>query len=149
MKKQKLQAFLNIITHYFEQLSDEDLVVDTPYLLENEQPKLYDYTGVIEISGSKQGVVCFSATHELLSCILEGMGESNTSEDMFMDLVGEVANTIAGNARIEFGAKFHISVPFVFKGEPQSVILPKGERSFIIPIMWRSKVGEIVVCLQD
>ena len=149
MKEQKLQIFVSIITNYFKQFGDEELIVDTPYLLENQQPKVHDYTGIIGISGVQKGVVYFSATSELLHTILDSMGETDKSEDNLVDLVGEVANTIAGNARNEFGAEFHISVPFVCKGSPQSIILPKNGRSFIIPVSWRGQIGEIVVCLQD
>ena len=149
MKEQSLQIFLNIIAHYFQQFATEALVIDTPYLLEQKQPNVHDYTGVIGISGAKKGVVCFSGTRELLSSILDDMGESDKSDDNLIDLVGEIANTIAGNARKEFGKRFHISVPFVFKGSPQSIILPKEGRSFIIPMTWRAQVGEIIVCLQD
>ncbi len=149
MKEQKLQIFLNIISNYFNQFGGAELIADTPYLLENKQPKVHDYTGVIGISGVQKGVVYFSATRQLLSSILDSMGETDKSEEIYMDLAGEVANTIAGNARNEFGAEFHISVPFLFKGSPQSIVLPSDERSFIIPITWLSQVGEIVVCLQD
>ena len=149
MKEQNLQIFVSIITNYFTQFGNDELVVDTPYLLENQQPKVHDYTGVIGISGVQKGVVYFSATSELLHTILDSMGETDKSEDNLVDLVGEVANTIAGNARNEFGAEFHISVPFVCKGSPQSIILPKNGRSFIIPVSWRGQIGEIVVCLQD
>ncbi|WP_201587962.1 chemotaxis protein CheX [Psychrobacter jeotgali] len=149
MKEQKLQVFLDIISHYFQQFANDELIIDTPYLLENKQPKLDDYTGIIGISGIKKGVVCFTATHELLSCMLDGMEEKDKSDDNLVDLVGEVANTVAGNARNEFGTKFHISVPLVFKGAPQSMVLPKDERSFIIPIMWRAKTGQVIICLQD
>ena len=149
MKEQKLQIFVSIITNYFNQFGNEELIVDTPYLLENQQPKVYDYTGVIGISGVQKGVVYFSATSALLDSILDSMGETDKSEDNLVDLAGEVANTIAGNARTEFGSEFHISVPFVCKGSPQSIILPKSGRSFIIPVSWRGQIGEIVVCLQD
>ena len=94
-------------------------------------------------------MVYFSATRQLLSAILDSMGETDKSDENYIDLAGEVANTIAGNARKEFGSEFHISVPFVFKGSPQSIVLPNDERSFIIPITWNSQIGEIVVCLQD
>lgn len=149
MKEKKLKIFVSIITNYFNQFGSDELIVDTPYLLENQQPKVHDYTGVIGISGVQKGVVYFSSTRELLSRILDSMGETDKSEDNFVDLAGEVANTISGNARNEFGSEFHISVPLVFKGSPQSIILPKGERSFIIPVTWQGQVGEIVVCLQD
>lgn len=149
MKEQKLQIFLSIISNYFNQFGGEELIADTPYLLENKQPKVHDYTGVIGISGAQKGVVYFSATRDLLSSILDSMGETDKTDENHIDLAGEVANTIAGNARQEFGSEFHISVPFVFKGAPQSIVLPSGERSFIIPITWNSQIGEIVVCLQD
>lgn len=149
MKEQKLQVFVDIVKHYFDQFSTEELVVDTPYLLDNQQPKVHDYTGVIGISGEQKGVVYFTASRSLLDGILDSMGETDKCEDNYVDLAGEVANTISGNARKEFGHQFHISVPLVFRGDPESIILPKNERSFIIPITWKGKAGEIVICIQD
>lgn len=149
MKQQKLNAFVNIVRHYFAQFNEE-LVIDTPYLVENDiSPKLHDYTGVIGISGVKRGIVYVTASKELLNSVLKEFGEPDKNDDNLIDLVGEIANTIAGNARTEFGSEFHISIPLVFKGSAQSVALPKKERSFIIPIMWKSQVGEIVICLQN
>lgn len=148
MKEKKLQVFLQIISNYFAQLGGEALKVETPYLSADKQPEVYDYTGIIGVSGGQKGVVYFSATQSLLCCILQSIGESDASEENLVDIAGEVANTIAGNARKEFGAEFHISVPLVFKGVPQSIVLPKDERSFIIPIAWRGQLGEIVLCFQ-
>ena len=48
-----------------------------------------------------------------------------------VDLVGEVANTIAGNARSEFGEEFEISVPIVLRGAPDEILLPRKDRSFV------------------
>lgn len=149
MKEKKLQIFVDIVRHYFDQFGEEELVVDTPYLLENTQnPNVKEYTGLIGISGVHKGVVYVTASQELLESILLRMGEE-VSNELMIDLVGEIANTISGNARTEFGHEFHISVPFVFKGAPQSVILPREERSFIIPVTWQGHAGEIVICLKD
>lgn len=149
MKEQKLQVFVDIVSQYFTQFNSEDLVIDTPYLSENcVKPKVLDYTGVIGISGVLKGVVYVTASTDMLCDMLQMMKET-VNDDMMIDLVGEIANTISGNARSKFGPEFHISVPFVFKGSPASVILPKSERSFIIPINWRNHSGEIVICLQD
>lgn len=149
MKSQQINAFVDIVRHYFDQFGHDELVIETPYLLENNLPQLHDYTGVIGISGVKRGVVYVTASKALLNGILQEIGEPNKADSSMIDLVGEIANTIAGNARSEFGSEFHISIPFVFKGAPQSIILPKNERSFIIPITWQSQVGQIVICLQD
>ena len=63
MKEQKLQIFLSIISQLFWSVRwRRAFVADTPYLLENNQPKVHDYTGVIGISGGQKGVVYFSAT---------------------------------------------------------------------------------------
>lgn len=149
MKQQKIETFVEVVKHYFSQFSKDELVVDTPYLSEEKQPHVYDYTGVIGISGVMRGVVYVSASTSLLRVLLSDMMESNNSEGMMIDLVGEIANTVSGNARSEFGPEFHISTPFVFKGTPQSVVLPKDGRAFVIPILWQQQVGEIVVCLEE
>jgi chemotaxis protein CheX len=64
------------------------------------------------------------------------------------DLVGEVANTISGNARRDFGKDFMISVPQVVAGDPEKVQTPDNTRSFVIPINWRSHSAQLVVCLE-
>lgn len=148
MKEQKIQTFVSIVKHYFDQFATDELIVDTPYLFEGDQPDLFDYTGVIGISGVMQGAVYVSASKELLQVVLKDLNEKEMSDSMLVDLVGEIANTITGNARSEFGPEFHISIPLVFKGPTQSVVLPKGNRSFVIPIIWQKQVGEIVVCLK-
>lgn len=149
MKQQKIETFVEIVRNYFCQFSKDELVVDTPYLSDEKKPHVYDYTGVIGISGVMCGVVYVSASTALLQVLLSDMMESNSSEEMMIDLVGEIANTVSGNARSEFGSEFHISTPFMFKGVPQSVVLPKSGRAFIIPILWQQQVGEIVVCLEE
>lgn len=149
MKEQKIQTFVGIVKHYFDQFSKDELVVDTPYLFEGDEPEVFDYTGVIGISGVMQGVVYVSASKALLQVVLKDLNENDVNDNMLVDLVGEIANTIAGNARSEFGPEFHISIPLVFKGPAQTVVLPKGNRSFVIPILWQKQVGEIVVCLKN
>ena len=149
MKEKRIQIFVDVIKNYFSQFGEEELIIDTPYLLENKQPRVLDYTGVIGISGVNKGAVYFTTTQHLLKQIMHELGETDLSEENYVDLVGEVANTVSGNARSEFGPEFHISVPIVFKGAPQSIILPKRGQSFIIPITWQGQIGEIVICLQD
>jgi chemotaxis protein CheX len=63
------------------------------------------------------------------------------------DLVGEVANTISGNARRDFGRDFVISVPSVLSGERPEIPQKPGSRSFVIPINWRSHSAKLIVSL--
>ena len=64
------------------------------------------------------------------------------------DLVGEVANTISGNARRDFGRDFVISVPNVLAGEKPELPNVPGARSFVIPINWRSHSAKLIVSLK-
>ncbi len=122
MKEDKMQIFVDIVKNFFNKLAMEEVIIDTPYLLENDIPRILEYTGMIGISGSHQGVVYVTASRELLKKTLECMGEPDDTDANIIDLVGEIANTVSGNARKEFGAEFHISVPVVFQGAPKSLI---------------------------
>ena len=140
MKEEKLQVFLDGVQKYFAQMiAGEELVVGTPYLIENKIPSAKDFTGVIAISGKNQGVVYFTAPKELLERLLVLIGEKDTSEALMVDLVG---------ARSEFGEEFEISVPIVLRGAPDEILLPRKDRSFVIPITWRNRGAAIVISLR-
>lgn len=149
MNEEKLQVFLDGVQTYFNQIiSLDELVVGTPYLVENTVPSAQDFTGVIAISGKNKGIVYFTAPRELLERLLILIGERDISEAFMIDLVGEVANTIAGNARSEFGEEFEISVPIVLRGAPDEILLPRKDRSFVIPLNWKGRSAAIVVALR-
>jgi chemotaxis protein CheX len=80
--------------------------------------------------------------------MLMKMNESDVSHDNLCDLVGEVANTISGNARRDFGKEFTISPPEVVTGSAREFQPPPGCRPFVIPINWRSHSAKLVVCLK-
>ncbi|WP_019519020.1 chemotaxis protein CheX [Faucicola boevrei] len=147
--EKNFQVFIDSVANYFRQLNDENIVIATPYLNENHTPIVSDYTGVIGITGNNKGLVYFTAPKPLLEKMLVVMQESDNSEDNLVDLVGEVANTISGNARSEFGPEFNISVPFVFRGQPDSINLPKDRHSFVIPLEWKNLTAAIVIYLQN
>jgi chemotaxis protein CheX len=65
-------------------------------------------TGVIGISGEARGAVCFTANGVMLENILSFLNEAPIDRSIICDLVGEIANTLSGNAR-EFGKDFLIS----------------------------------------
>jgi chemotaxis protein CheX len=103
---------------------------------------------LISIAGKRRGVVYFTASRPMLTVMLMRMGETELTQENMCDLVGEVANTISGNARRDFGKDFMISVPSVHAGDPEKVVTPENLRSFVIPINWRSHSAQLVVCLE-
>ena len=143
-----IRAFVSGTTRYFEVAAQQAASVGSPYLATNGAPEIHDYNGVIAVSGRRNGVVCFSAPRGMLTVLLMKMNESNVSHEYLCDLVGEVANTIAGNVRRDLGKDFAISVPTVVAGSGKTVELPAGSRPVVIPINWRSHVAKLVVCLK-
>lgn len=148
MEESKLQVFIGGVTHYFTQNDASNVVIGTPYLAENCSPAAFDFTGIIGIAGPTKGCVYFSAPRALLRHLLLSMGEMETTEDNMIDLVGEVANTISGNARREYGPEFLISVPVMMRGAPDAIFLPRKLRSYVIPVYWKAYNAAVVICLQ-
>src|SRR5205807_8603542 len=108
---------------------------------------MHECTGVVNDRGKREGVVYFPAATAILPVLLMKMQENDFSHKTMKDLVGEVANTITGNARRDFGRDFVISVPSVRSGEKPQIPQKPGVRSFIIPINWRSHSAKLIVSL--
>ncbi len=148
MAEQNLQVFIDAVLNYFECTTGNAVKVGTPFLEDNSQPTAFDCTGIIGISGPRRGCVYFSAPRALLRHLLLSIGEDDTAQDNLLDIVGEVANTIAGNARSRFGPEFMISVPVIVQGAPESIQLPRNLRSYVIPIYWKAYSAAVVICLE-
>ncbi len=148
MTEDTLKVFIDGVVRYFQHTSHKEVKVGAPYLVDNRQPASFDYTGIIGISGPYRGTVYFTAPRALLSHLLLSLGEQDTSTGNILDLVGEVANTIAGNARAAFGHEFMISVPVMIEGAPSQIQLPVDLRSYVIPVSWKSYQAAVVICLE-
>jgi chemotaxis protein CheX len=92
--------------------------------------------------------VYFTAPRTMLTVLLMKLKETDFSDATLCDLVGEVANTISGNARRDFGREFVISVPSVLTGDEVEVPMTRDLRPYVIPINWRSHSAKLVVALK-
>lgn len=149
IKEERFRVFIDSVGHFFNNTHHLGLIIDTPFLTENTSPIAYDYIGLIGITGPYKGCVYFTARQKFLKNLLLAMHEPDVSEMALKDLVGEVANTIAGNARSEYGEEFMISVPIVLNHAPSDLYLPKGTISYVIPMRWKAYQAAIVISLQD
>lgn len=145
MTEAELRVFVAIVKRYFEQQTGIPPEIYTPYLAEPDALPVFDYTGVIGISGVRQGCVYFTAPAELLRQVLARSGETDLSTRNLADLAGEIGNTISGNARRQFGNEFLISVPLVVQGRDQVISLPKAVKAYIIPFCWQTHDASLVV----
>lgn len=147
MSEEEIKVFIDGVVRYFGRVSGEPAEVDPPYI-KGEDSVTLDFTGVIGISGRHRGAVYFTSGAELLTELLRRFGETEVTFADLQDLVGEVANTIAGNARQYFGSEFLISVPIVLVGRPDKISFPRHLKTFVIPITWRGHRSFLIICLE-
>jgi len=148
LQEKELKTFVEGTTTYFEVAAQQPATVGSPYLVTDGAPAIHEYTGVISVSGRREGIVYFTAPKAMLTVLLMKMQENDFSHENMRDLVGEVANTISGNARRDFGNDFVISVPSVLAGERSELPRVPVARAFVIPINWRSHSAKLVVSLR-
>jgi chemotaxis protein CheX len=149
MNDDNLKMFVEGASHYFETVTQKPAVIGAPFLIKDINKYLSDYTGVIGISGNYKGSVFFTAPHSLLRQLLAAIGILASDESKIMDLVGEVSNTISGNARRTFGDQFMLSTPVVLKGKSESVKVTKVEEVYVIPIVWRQHQASLIINLEE
>ncbi|MEQ6168816.1 chemotaxis protein CheX [Ekhidna sp.] len=119
-----------------------------PYLKESEGLVLKDFTGMIGISGSRQGFVYISANKEMFADLINMfIGIEDPSEEDILDMAGEISNVVAGNVRANLGANFMISVPTVFEGMPEELHIPENVSMYVIPIKWNNHEAFVVLGL--
>jgi chemotaxis protein CheX len=147
LHEQELKTFVDGTTHYFEVAVQQPASLGSPYLMSGV-PATYDYTGVINISGKRDGVVYFTAPRAMLTVLLMKMQQNDFSHENLCGLVTEVAKNICGSARRRLGRDIVISGPNVVHGESAEVPVVPGRRSVVIPINWRSHSAKLVVALK-
>jgi len=147
LSETELKVFIEAVSTYFARLTREPAVIRSSYLAETELPH-FDYTGLITLSGRFRGCVYFSAPRRLVRELLLQMQEPDTCEQNLLDAVGEVANTISGNARAHFGSQLDISVPVAIKGMMAQIKTAIRTRPFAILLSWQEHEAVVVVDLE-
>ncbi len=150
ISENEINVFTDAIGHYFRQISTEPAIIKAAFLASDEAPPpLYDYTGAISLSGDYQGTIYFSARRILIRHLLISMQEPSQTEQDFLDAVGEIANTLAGNARQYFGEYMHMSVPVCTTGKLAESIRLTRTHPFVIMIKWRQYHASLVIDMEQ
>jgi chemotaxis protein CheX len=148
MTENELKPIIKIVTEYFLNITGVPAVMGLPYIKRGDDP-VFDYTGVIGISGSRRGGVYYTAGRELLAEFGKVMlGEADLDDAVLGDMVGEMANTIAGNMREIFGASFLISIPIILSGKIDAINMRLKPPVFVIPIKWKDHTSHLAVGLE-
>ncbi|WP_164931912.1 chemotaxis protein CheX [Janthinobacterium sp. 17J80-10] len=147
LRETELKIFIDAVTHYFLHLTSEPAEIRAAYLAETDLPR-FDYTGLITLSGQFRGCIYFSAPRILVRELLIRLQEPDTCEANLLDAVGEVANTISGNARQHFGDRLEISVPITILGNTQQIKSSTRTRPFAILLRWQRYEAAVVIDIE-
>ncbi len=147
--EQDIHVFVDAVSHYFMQITSEKAEIKGAFLAQGETfPPTFDLTGMIRLSGKFRGCVYFSAPRVMLSRLLLSMRESRLSDEQLLDAVGEIANTIAGNARKYFGEMMGISVPETMSTPPKWADAAIRARPYVILIKWKQYEASVIVDIE-
>lgn len=147
LREQELKVFVDAVTHYFAHSTRDAATIRSAWLANTAMPR-FPYTGLITFSGQFRGCVHFSAPAAMIRELLGEWSERDTGEANLLDAVGEIANTIAGNARRHFGKGLEISVPVTMCEATGPIKAAVRVRPFVISMRWRQHEAAVVVDLE-
>lgn len=149
MTESDINIFIDAVSHYFDQITRQSANIGAPYLSTYDGLENFDYSGLIGIAGKYRGCIYFTAPRPLLRHLLIKMDENDHSDENILDMVGEIANTLSGNARKHFGSDFIISVPVSMKGRFDNVRPPSDLLPYVIPVTWNSYRASLIICISN
>ncbi|GAB4442960.1 MAG: hypothetical protein OHK0011_25290 [Turneriella sp.] len=150
MKDAELKHFVDSTLKYFQNATGSAATLGIPYVKKPDEDLYCDFTGIIGISGSRRGAIYVCTPRPLLvelAKVVTGQGE--VSEEAVRDMVGELANTIAGNATQAFDRNFQISVPVIIEGRPRSISIQLETPAFVLPAEWKGVRFSVIVGISD
>jgi chemotaxis protein CheX len=141
-----LKFFVDAVRKYFHVTTRLEPDIASAYLATGDIDA-FDYSGVVTFSGSYNGHIMVSAPERMLKELLLLQYQNDLSSANLLDAVGELTNTLAGNARQAFGSELHISVPIAFTGK-SGVQARVRKRPFVVSLTWAHHRALVCVDMQ-
>ncbi|MEO6016171.1 MAG: chemotaxis protein CheX [Polaromonas sp.] len=138
-----LKLFVDSIRNYLKITTRQEPQITSAFL-GTEDIEGFEYNGIVTFSGSHNGHVIVSMPGRLVREILLLQHETDLGDSNLLDAVGEIANTLAGNARKALGADLQISVPIKLQGA-QGIKARVRKRLYFITLRWNRY--EAMVCV--
>ncbi|MDR1849442.1 MAG: chemotaxis protein CheX [Zoogloeaceae bacterium] len=149
INEEDIHVFIDAVSHFFFHVTKEKVEIKTAYLLESDVPSAtFDMTSYITLSGSFSGRIYFSTPRSMINHLLLMMGEEVRNKERLLDAVGEIANTISGNARKHFGETMEVSVPTSKETKSDWLKTVVSPHAYIILVKWKQYRASVVVDIQ-
>ena len=155
ISKQQIQIAREGILNYFANYSIKDILIgESTDVLDLDDSMVYDFTGLIGISGKYRGGMYVTCKTDFVRGLMKqvmGGDIADESPDLFADLVGEMANTLSGYYQKIYGDLFLISIPHVIIGKSEigSIKVKLKQASFQIPFKWEGSEGKLVFSIEE
>ena len=142
----ELKLFVDSVRRYFQVITQQEPQVTSAFLGTGDVNG-HDFNGIVTFSGSYNGHVMVSMPPQLLRELLLLQGETDLSESNLLDAVGEIANTLGGNARKTLGAGLQISVPVKLHGS-SGVKARVRKHPYVITLRWNHQPAMVCVDME-
>jgi chemotaxis protein CheX len=142
----ELRLFVNAVRHYFKVTTSQEPTITSAFLGTSDIQG-HDFNGLVTFSGSYNGHVMVSMPGKLLRELLLLQHETDVSDANLLDAVGEIANTLAGNARKTLGTGLQISVPVKLRGT-SGIRARVRQRPYAITLRWNHQNALVVVDME-
>jgi chemotaxis protein CheX len=129
-----LRMFVDSIKRYLQVTTRQEPQLTSAFLGTGDVEGC-EYNGIVSFSGSYNGQVAVSMPGKMLRELLLLQQETNLSDGNLLDAVGEIANTLAGNARKTLGSELQISVPVKIQGT-HGIKSRVRKHSYVITMRW-------------
>ena len=142
----ELKLFVDSVRRYFQVVTKQEPQITSAFLGTSDVDG-HDFNGIVTFSGSYNGHVMVSMPPQLLRELLLLQGETDLSENNLLDAVGEIANTLGGNARKTLGSGLNISVPMKLHGS-SGVRARVRKHPYVITLRWNHQPAMVCVDME-
>ena len=129
-----LKLFVDSIRNYLKVTTRQEPQITSAFLGTGDIEG-FEFNGMVTFSGSHNGHVIVSMPDKLVREILVLQHETDLRDKNLLDAVGEIANTLAGNARKSLGSDLEISVPVKLQGA-HSITARVRKHPYVITLRW-------------
>ncbi|MBI5256122.1 MAG: chemotaxis protein CheX [Burkholderiales bacterium] len=147
LKESDLRLFVDSVRRYFD-ITSRITPEITSAFLGVEPVAGHDFNGIVRFAGRYRGQVLVSLPAAALKELLLLQRETDLSPANLLDAVGEIANTLAGNARRRLGKDLDISVPQTVHGHPAPASRTRMH-PYVITFRWNRYPGLVCVDLAE
>jgi chemotaxis protein CheX len=142
----ELKLFVDSVRHYFKVTTKQEPQITSAFLGTGDIDG-YDFNGMVTFSGTYNGHVIVSMPPQLVRELLLLQGETDLSQGNLLDAVGEIANTLGGNARKALGSGLQISVPVKLHGS-SGVKARVRKHPYVITLRWNHQPAMVCVDME-